>query len=87
MLTMNIYATGGLLERIRDRRELPPPADCRALRLAADLTLEDIAEVIGDVTPTAVGHWERGVRRPSRRHLSAYLNVLRVLRQELDSAA
>ncbi len=77
-----------LRDRVRDRRELPPPAVRRALRLTAGLTLEEIADAMGrEVTPAAIGHWESGRREVGRRHLSAYAAVLRFLREEVGDFA
>ena len=35
----------------------------RALRAAARLSLEDVAEAIGS-SPSTIGNWERGIRQP-----------------------
>ncbi|WP_328757491.1 helix-turn-helix transcriptional regulator [Streptomyces sp. NBC_00271] len=66
--------------RLRVRLELPQPDERRALREAAGLTQEDIAEALG-VTRAAVGHWETGARSPRGRLLTEYVDVIRVLRE------
>lgn len=79
-----------LVERVRRRRSLPPPALRRAIRLAGDLTLTAIGEAMSPpVTATAVYHWERGERMPSGDYLQQYLTLLddlmRVIpREELE---
>lgn len=58
------------------RRQLPPPADCVAIRVEAGLTREQLAAAIG-VTDSALALWEKGARRPSHQHAVRYLTVLR----------
>lgn len=62
------------------RRGLPPPAQRRALRQAAGLTLDDLAHLVG-CTPQAVDHWEAGRREPSGQFLAAYVDALRLARE------
>lgn len=71
-----------LEERLRSRRDLPPPAMRRAIRQAAGLSLDDLAEELG-VSRQAVGHWECGDRYPRPAALIAYCDLLRKL-QELQ---
>ena len=68
-------------ERIRERRELPPPALRRELRRAAGVSVADVAAAIG-VSRATVGFWERGEKSPTGANLSKYVEVLRVLRDE-----
>lgn len=70
----------GLRERAALKRGLPPPAQRRALRQAAGLTLEDVAQLVG-CTPQAVDHWEVGRREPSGRLLPGYVDALRLARE------
>ncbi len=58
---------------------LPPPATRRALRLAAGLTTEQLAQVLG-VTRQAVCNWETGRRTPRGAQLDAYREALKYLR-------
>ncbi|WP_432104867.1 helix-turn-helix domain-containing protein [Streptomyces sp. bgisy091] len=70
-------------EQIRFRlgvHRLPEPTERRALRVDAGLTLQEIANVIGNVTPQAVGHWERGLRSPREPLRSRYAAALRALK-------
>ena len=70
-------------ERVRELRELPDPSERRRLRQTAGVSTIDVGRAIG-VAPQTIGMWERGQRRPSARHLAAYLEVLRVLRMEVE---
>ena len=69
-----------LTQRVRTRRDLPPPEVRRALRRAAGVPMQDIAEIVG-VTRQAVSLWERGSREPRDANLASYAQVLRALRQ------
>jgi DNA-binding transcriptional regulator YiaG len=73
-----------LREQVAASRTLPSPAVRRALRESAGVPLRVIAELL-KVTPEAVRLWERGLRRPSRDHMSGYLEALRVLRDGGES--
>lgn len=67
-----------ILNQIRVRRSLPPPEQRVALRKAAGLTLQEVADAVG-VTAAAVWNWERGERKPNAKHLAAYLDALDAL--------
>ncbi|MEV5083175.1 MULTISPECIES: helix-turn-helix domain-containing protein [unclassified Streptomyces] len=68
-----IHAVEALVAR---PEELPPP-DVRArLRKADGLTQEEVAGVFG-VTRVAFNRWEVGAARPRRRHLEAYVHLLK----------
>lgn len=69
-----------LRERLRQRKELPEPAERRRLRLAAGVTLVEVADAVG-VTPWAVRLWELGEREPRGPNLEQYVAVLRLLRE------
>jgi len=73
-----------LVERLKSRRDLPPPAVRRALREAAGLSQGDIARAVG-ASRQAVAHWEEGRRNPRPVHLSTYVEVLRLLSTGGDS--
>ncbi len=62
---------------------LPPPPERRRLRHTADLSLEDIADVLG-VSRSAVGRWETGNRTPRRGTRAAYAALLRQLAELED---
>ena len=63
-------------------RQLPRPELRRALRLEAELTLEDIASRC-DVTRSAVSRWERGLRDPKGSNRVEYSKLLAGLRDVL----
>jgi DNA-binding transcriptional regulator YiaG len=69
-----------LSSRVRTRQELPAPAARRALRKAAGISLQNVADVCG-VTRQAVATWETAGRTPRGQTLEAYVAVLRALRQ------
>ena len=64
-----------LTEKLRRRITLPPPAQRRALRLAAGASLRDVASVVGS-SAQAVYLWETGDREPSDAFLERYADVL-----------
>ncbi len=80
---MNATTADMIRSRMHLRLDLPPPARCKALREAAGLSQQEVAEAVG-VTRQAVGHWETGARRPSGPILGRYVEALRVLE---DAAA
>ena len=59
------------------RPDVMPPPEVRArLRKADGLTQEEVAEVFG-VTRVAFNRWEVGAAKPRRRHLEAYVRLLK----------
>jgi DNA-binding transcriptional regulator YiaG len=67
-----------LIDRLRAKRELPPPGERRRIRIAAGASLRDVAREL-DVSHTAVRRWEtKSVPRESR---IAYIRLLEQLRQ------
>lgn len=67
-----------LTARLRARQQLPAPAVRRALRQAAGLSQDHVAQAVG-TSRQAVAHWEAGTRYPRPEHLTAYVEVLRLL--------
>lgn len=65
--------------RLRVRNELPQPDVRRALREAAGLSQQEIADAVG-VTRAAIGHWETGTRTPRGVLLDRYVDAIRALR-------
>ena len=55
---------------------MPPPEVRARLRKADGLTQEEVAEVFG-VTRVAFNRWEVGAAKPRRRHLEAYVRLLK----------
>ncbi len=68
--------------RARARRELPSPASAKALRLAAAVSIAELAGAVG-VSSRAIVHWEKGTRTPRGRALERYGEALSALAEEL----
>ncbi|GKQ37194.1 helix-turn-helix transcriptional regulator [Streptomyces sp. A012304] len=66
--------------RLRVHRDLPTPAQRRALREAAELSQQELADVVG-VSKQAVSHWEAGIRTPRGPLLYRYAEALRALQE------
>jgi len=72
-----------LIARMRASR-LPPPAARRSIRLAAGVSLRELAEAFPiPVSPMTVLRWEKGQTAPRRNHAVAYRRLL----DELQRAA
>lgn len=71
-----------LIDRLRANR-LPPPAERRAIRRRAKVSLDDVAGVLG-VQKMTVSRWERGEREPWPRHRAAYICLLKALEALAD---
>ena len=67
-----------LRERLRLRRSLPAGENLRAARIAAGLTMQDVAEALG-VHVTSVLRWERGKRKPRGANAERYAVLLQDL--------
>jgi transcriptional regulator with XRE-family HTH domain len=64
-----------LIDRIRAAC-LPPPDVCKAIRVNADVSLQDIADDL-DVSAMTVWRWENGKASPrSRETATAYRTLL-----------
>lgn len=67
--------------KIKAAVELPPPEKRRAIRIAAGLAQQDIADAFQPpVHRETVSRWERGERMPRGQNLVAYVTVLNELR-------
>lgn len=64
--------------RLRVRHDLLTPEKRRALREAAGLTQQELAEIVG-VTRKAIGNYETGIRYPQGAARDRYAEVLRTL--------
>ena len=58
------------------------PAACRAIRVAADVSLNEMARSGVDCSPAALSRWERGLRRPGSAYAVAWARALRRLMQQ-----
>lgn len=70
-----------LRARLRAARDLPPPAERRAIRVGAKVSQQFMADVIGCSRP-AVTAYEKGTRNPSGTRLKRYAEALRILQEE-----
>lgn len=68
-----------LAQKVRAKRELPPPEERRAIRIAAGVSQEDIAKELG-LSRAAISRWETDKRTPQDEHLLGYVKILRTLR-------
>ncbi|MFE6270451.1 helix-turn-helix transcriptional regulator [Streptomyces goshikiensis] len=69
-----------------DADTLPPPHIRRQLRIAANLTQEEVAEALG-VRRLAVVGWEAGRTQPHRSNRLKYAELLRGLAKEHPAVA
>ncbi|MEU3602262.1 helix-turn-helix transcriptional regulator [Streptomyces sp. NPDC006798] len=65
---------------------LPPPGVRAKLRVAAGLTQQDVADVLG-VKRLAVARWELGQTHPRRPNRENYLRLLKGLAERFPEAA
>lgn len=65
---------------------LPPPPVRAQLRHAANLTQQEVAEVVG-VKRLAVARWELGHTHPRRPHRAVYMHLLKRLAEKYPEAA
>ncbi|MEU9418393.1 helix-turn-helix transcriptional regulator [Streptomyces sp. NPDC048272] len=65
---------------------LPPPHVRAKLRLAADLTQQEVADAVG-VQRLAVVRWELGKSHPRRPQRTAYIHLLKRLAERFPEAA
>jgi len=72
-----------LKEEVEARRELPAPAARRALREAAGVSLDGVAQAVGVSKQTVLG-WESGAFSPRGANLGSYLSVLRIFRKSMS---
>ena len=63
---------------VSEARRLAGGGGARAIRVAAGVTLYEVAAACG-VYPSTVGRWEKGERRPRGRGAAQYALVLREL--------
>lgn len=64
-----------LAEHVRQARRLPPPAVARAIRGAADVSQQQIADELG-VNRVSVARWELGLRVPRGELRLRYVDLL-----------
>jgi DNA-binding transcriptional regulator YiaG len=74
-----------LLERVRARRRTPAPAVAKAIRAAAGVSQQELANELG-VHRVTVARWEDGTRRPGGAVLEQYVQLLDQLRDAVGAA-
>lgn len=77
---------GSLIDEVRARPKLPPPAERQAIRLKAGVPQDRMAREL-DVHRVTFLRWERGDRNPRREHLDAYARLLHELDEATRAAA
>ncbi|MFD9114645.1 telomere-associated protein Tap [Streptomyces bottropensis] len=80
-----LSAVDALLNQV-DQNDLPPPAERRRLREAADLTQTDIAKALG-TRREAVASWEAGKNEPRPPQRTAYARLLEGLAARFPAPA
>ena len=75
-----------LAEKIKKKRDFPPPGVRRRLRESAGLTQQDFAGFLG-VDRASVSRYETDTRAPSGEILSRYIRLLNRLTIELSGKA
>ena len=71
-----------LIAEVRANGSIPPPRVARAIRLAAGLSQERMAEELG-IDRSLLARWELGERRPRGPRGRAYGHVLAALKREV----
>lgn len=67
--------------RVRLHRDLPPPQLRRALREAAGLSQQELADAV-DCSRAAIGYYETGARTPRGDLLVRYVAALKALQAD-----
>ena len=73
-----------LLGRLRARKELPAPSECKRIRIAAGAGLRDVAREIG-VSAMSIQRWESGACKPGHGAV-AYARLLEELERIVGKA-
>jgi transcriptional regulator with XRE-family HTH domain len=73
-----------LLSEVRNALRLPPPPVARAIREAAHVTQERLAEELG-VHRVSLARWEAGTRAPRGKLRARYAQLLRELERAIGS--
>jgi DNA-binding transcriptional regulator YiaG len=79
-MSINDAPPRGLLEKVRTARRLPPPAVAKAIRDAAGVTQQELADEL-NVNRVTVARWELGERVPRGAMRLAYTELLEELRE------
>lgn len=74
-----------LIEQVRELRRLPAPQIRSAIRRAAGVTQQQLADELG-VDRVTVARWELGHRTPRGELRRRYVDLLEALHRETDVA-
>lgn len=69
-----------LIEQVKAARRLPPPAIAKAIRDAADVSQQQLADEL-HVNRVTIARWESGVRTPRGELRLRYVELLEQLRE------
>jgi transcriptional regulator with XRE-family HTH domain len=69
-----------LIEQVKAARRLPPPAVARAIRDAAGVSQQQLADELG-VNRVTIARWELGTRTPGGQLRLRYFDLLEQLRE------
>jgi DNA-binding transcriptional regulator YiaG len=72
-----------VLEEVRMARSLPSPKMARAIREAAQLSQDRVADALG-VSRVCVSRWELGLRKPRRKNRAAWAALLAALSAQVN---
>lgn len=75
-----------LIEEVRESRQLPDPSAARAIRMAAGVSQQRLADELG-VRRNTVSRWEAGERHPSPSLRARYARLLLQLDAAISQAA
>ncbi len=79
-MTVTSAQPTGLLEQVRAAQRLPAPAVARAIRQAAGVTQQQVADELG-VNRVTVARYELGERSPRSELRLRYVELLETLRE------
>ncbi len=74
----------GLIDEIKARRRLPPPAVARAIRNAAGVSQREVADELG-INRVSVARWEIGTRTPRGGLRLRYIELLDELEHVVEA--
>ena len=75
-----------LLDEVRESQQLPSPSEARAIRIAAGVSQQRLADELG-VRRNTICRWEAGERRPSPLLRARYARLLTQLDAAVSQAA
>ena len=73
-----------LIDQVRATRQMPPPEMARAIRIAAGVSQEALANEL-EVSRLSIIRWEAGTCRPRGERAARYAELMRALQTELAS--